>query len=50
MEFLERKLATTSEEANINAHASKCLNDMIESGYLRQNMDGSVDIAKPGDE
>ena len=50
MEFLEKQLATTTEEAHKNAHASKCIKDMIEVGYLRENMDGSIDIANAEDE
>ena len=50
MEFLEQQLATTTEDANKNAHASKCINDLVEAGYLRENMDGSIDLARAEDE
>ena len=50
MEYLEKQLAAAAEEADSNAHASKCLGDMIEQGYLRQNQDGSIDIARAEEE
>ena len=34
MEFLEKELAASQEEARLNAHATQCINEMVESGYL----------------
>ena len=50
MQFLEQQLSATTEDANKNAHASKCIKDLVEAGYLRENMDGSIDLARVEDE
>ena len=47
MEFLERQLAEAEQNMKENANASKTINDMVEAGYLIQNVDGSVSVQNP---
>ena len=47
MEFLEKQLADATKESQTNAHASKCLSDMMEAGYLKHDNDGNVTIVNP---
>ena len=49
MDFLEKELAAAQEEARTNAHASQCINEMVESGYLEHQADGTVKVSKQGE-
>ena len=42
MEFLERQLAEATTESQSNAHASKCLHDMMEAGVIKQDNNGTI--------
>ena len=46
MEYLEKQLASAEEDAKTNAGASKAISDMVEAGFLRQNLDGTVTVAQ----
>ena len=35
MEFLEKQLAEATKDSQSNAHASKCLHDMMEAGVIK---------------
>ena len=47
MAYLEKELAAAQEEAKLNAHATQCINEMVESGYLEHQADGTVKVSKP---
>ena len=44
MQFLEQQLADATKESQSNAHASKCLHDMMEAGVIKQDNNGDVVI------
>ena len=49
MDFLEKQLAASQEEARVNAHANQCITEMVEQGYLKHCADGTVTVSKPED-
>ena len=44
IEYLEKQLASAQDDVKTNAGASKCIGDMVDAGFLRQHLDGTVTV------